>query len=56
MAAAAWQSVHPSVTGAIVSVVATPGHDLDGAHTFDELLDDGARRRWSTSRATPSPC
>ena len=38
MAAAAWQSVHPSVTGAIVSVVATPGHDLDGAHTFDELL------------------
>jgi long-chain acyl-CoA synthetase len=38
MAAAAWQSVHPSVTGAITAVVATPGHDLDGAHTLDELL------------------
>ncbi len=39
MASAAWQAIHPSVTGAIGVVVATPGHDLDGAHTFDQLLD-----------------
>ena len=39
MASAAWQAIHPSVTGAIGAVVATPGHDLDGAHTFDQLLD-----------------
>ncbi|HEY8092415.1 MAG TPA: AMP-binding protein [Acidimicrobiales bacterium] len=39
MASAAWQAIHPSVTGAIGVVVATAGHDLDGAHTFDQLLD-----------------
>ena len=38
MASQAWQAIHPSVTGAIATVVAVPGHDLDGAHTFDELV------------------
>ena len=37
-AAEAWQGVHPAVTGAIATVIATAGHDLDGAATFDELL------------------
>jgi acyl-CoA synthetase (AMP-forming)/AMP-acid ligase II len=38
-AAEAWEGVHPSVTGRVGTVIATAGHDVDGALTFDALLD-----------------
>jgi len=33
-----WRRVHASVAGAVGAVIATEGHSLDGAHTFDEML------------------
>ena len=35
---AMWEQVHASVAGAVDVVIATEGHQLSGAHTFDELL------------------
>jgi len=34
-----WRQVHASVAGAVSAVIATEGHSLDGAHTFEEMLD-----------------
>jgi long-chain acyl-CoA synthetase len=39
-AAGTWPSMDPAVTGPIGLVVATAGHTLDGALTFDEVVGD----------------
>lgn len=33
-----WRQVHASVAGAIGAVIATEGHSLEGAHTFEDML------------------
>jgi long-chain acyl-CoA synthetase len=39
IAEAGWQAVDPAVRGTIETVVATPGHHLEGALNFDELAE-----------------
>jgi long-chain acyl-CoA synthetase len=42
-AAATWPSIASSATGGVKVLIATAGHALEGAHTFDDLLDAAPR-------------
>jgi len=42
-AAATWPSIAPAVTAGVTVVIATAGHDLEGAHTFDAMLEASPR-------------